>query len=249
MAVFPIIKRTSYYGIGFDYISYCHGNKISNEEIGFILQGVSDILDNGWCVEDIYTEFNNLIEIDKYRFKNFIEVKAFFNNTPPPKRNLLKNNHYRCHKELQLHSEVPIIKLEDSTVFEIESIKTYEYSLEPIGSYSLEDVIEYVMKSKKHILLENNPPKKMNGAIKHLITERYGCNDEDALNIFLFSFDEAIHYCKNHDKKLKDMFEINNFLEEAIAHNNNIKNRIKYGDITFKPKQRMLFDRSGFMDQ
>lgn len=239
--IFPIIKKGSVYSIGYDYISYCYGNKITEVQKDKLLQMFSELL-NTWCIEDIYVELNNIVDTTNEKdFTNMNYIKKHFNSIKPPKRNLIPSDIPRTHSELQLIAPVTEI-ITDPICFEVIESITSEYYLEQQASYSMNDLFQYVMKEKKYILLEANNEQKIYNVLEYFLKT---IDIKGVLNVVLFAFDEAIRNCKRKQCKISNFYNIQNYLEQSIEKHNRLLNRQIYGDIKFVPKKRVLFDKSG----
>lgn len=242
---FPICEKGSKYDIGYDYTSYCYGNKVNNEEKERILNFFDMLLDT-WCLDDLYKELNNIINnFGDEAISSSSFIINHFKKLRPPKNNLLRRQDYRTHKELLIKSPPPIAYYDD-ILMEFKNTIQDQY-IEPLASYSMKQLINYINSFDKYILKELNNTKRLIGGAEYMLDVLK--DTTGALSIFLFAFDNCIAHHKGNHTKMKNIFDLENYLEKAINIHNKIVDRQIYGDFKFVQKRRLLFDRSGILEK
>lgn len=242
---FPVCKKGSKYDIGYDYTSYCYGNKINSGEKEKILNFFDMLLDT-WCLDDLYTELNKIINnYGDEAISSSPFMIDYFKKIKPPKKNLLRSKDFRTHKELLIKSPPPT-SYYDEILMEFKNT-AQEHYIEPLASYSMPQAIEYINSFNRYIIKETNNTKRLIGGVEYMLNILK--DTSGALNIFLFAFDNCINYHKNNNSKMKNIFDLENHLENAINTHNKIVDRQKYGDFEFVQKRRLLFNRSGILEK
>ena len=185
---------------------------------------IKGALKNGYTYNDIINIINN----NKSCIKNLKNLCGSKKNNGDI--NLLQCKFY-YHNQLRILPPPPVSEYNPYTCTITHS--EIEYYLEMRASYTLDDLIEYIKTKTSMKYLFNNKPRLL-GALKVQITKY----DIDLL-LFLIDVVDVI-YC-NKKNYLKNIFEIDDYLQEAkeclnLKHTENVIN----GTNKIVPKKRTL---------
>ena len=189
----------------------------------------NDYLDKGYTYQDIKNEILSTFKIKKNNFRC-----GRFNNfktNPPAEVNILKSNTNYYHKELKLINKPPTVEFDiDKGVM---TSRKDEYFLEPVGSYTIQDLIKYFCNNVPFDV-QAFPLNKIGGMLRYKM-EQFG------LDKLLFMLDLQSQECKDNNK-LFSLSELDNFSSKADECIQEITKNIPKGEKYYVIKQRRLFD-------
>ena len=135
------------------------------------------------------------------------------------------------HKELKLMNSLPVINHDiDKGTMTSEKV---EYYLEPVASYTIDDLLKYFYSKNMADIQEYNP-KRMAGMFKHMI-DKYG------LDKLLFMIEGAARMYES-EHKVFTLVEFDSYSSTASQYLEEIKNNCKYsGGGTYVFRKRVLF--------
>lgn len=189
-----------------------------------LISSLSQILDNGYTYQDVHREI----------------LKSFHSNTlfpfhrfkKPCGENLLKQGTMYYHKELKLMNSLPVINHDiDRGTMTSEKV---EYYLEPVASYTMDDLLQYFYSKGMADTQEYNP-KRMAGIFKHMI-EKYN------LDKLLFMIEGAARMYES-EHKIFSLSDFDSYNSTASQYLEEIKNNCKYsGGDKYVTRKRVLFN-------
>lgn len=189
-----------------------------------LITSLSQILNNGYTYQDVLQEI----------------LKTFHNNTlfpfqkfkKPCNKNLLKQGVMYYHKELKLMNSLPVINHDiDRGTMTSEKV---EYYLEPVASYTMDDLLQYFYSKGMADTQEYNP-KRMAGIFKHMI-EKYN------LDKLLFMIEGAARMYES-EHKIFSLSDFDSYSSTASQYLEEIKNNCKYsGGDKYVTRKRVLFN-------
>lgn len=185
----------------------------------------SMFLDNGYTYEELH----------KAILKSFHSHDPFphYKYATPCKQdgNLLKQGVMYYHKQLKLMNNLPIINHDiDSGTMTSEKV---EYYLEPVASYTLDDLLRYFYSKEMADTQEYNY-KRMYGMFKHMIG-KYG------LDKLLFMIEAAARMYES-EHKVFSLSDFESYSSTASQYLEEIKNNCKYsGGDKYVYRKRVLF--------
>lgn len=188
-----------------------------------LLNKLANILNNGYTYEaikkDILISFHshNSFPFNKYMKK----VEG----------NLLAQGLMYYHKELKIMNSIPVVN-HDIDSGTITSSKV-EFYLEPVASYTLDDLLKYFYSKNMADPQEYNY-KRMHGMFKHMI-DKYG------LDKLLFMIEGATRMYQS-EQKVFSLADFDSYSSTASQYLEEIKNNCKYsGGDKYVPRKRVLF--------
>ncbi len=189
-----------------------------------IISQLCRFLDNGYT----YEEIRNAMLDDLHKRRPFPSYK--FATPCKQEGNLLKQGVMYYHKQLKLMNSLPVIHHDiDSGTMTSEKV---EYYLEPVASYTMNDLLTYFYSKNMADVQEYNP-KRMAGMFRHLI-EKYG------IDKLLFMIEGAARMYESEHK----VFTVNDFesySSTASQYLEEIKNNCVYsGGNKYVYRKRVL---------
>lgn len=219
-------STNSAYELAFIFINK---NYTENDDIpkADILNSILEMLSKG-CT---YQEIINKIHTCHCKDGNY---KSFFNTIRPTTVNLINQNRFYYHNELRVYPPAPTRKIDYNTG-QIVSSK-FEYFLEMKASYTINDLMEYIKTKSTTKNLFNNP-KRLLGGLNSMLSKY-----DIELLLFLIDTSDIIYFNKN--KFFKNIFEMDDFIEEAKVNYNMKVTEAVYNDSDkIVPRKRILFER------
>lgn len=205
------------------YMILIEQQKMSNERQKELLNTFANILDNGYTYQDIKQAILKAYNGDK--------IFPFYIFKQPCENNLIKQGTMYYHKELKLMNSLPVVN-HDIDSGTITSSKT-EFYLEPVASYTLDDLLKYFYSKNMADIQEFNP-KRMKGMFKHMV-QKYG------LDKLLFMIEGAARMYDS-EQKVFTLNDFDSYSSTASQYLEEIKNNCKYsGGDKYVPRKRMLF--------
>ena len=190
-----------------------------------IIYQFSMFLDNGHTYEEIHEEI----------------LKSFHNHDPFPHYkyatpcnhdgNLIKQGVMYYHKQLKLMNQLPVVNHDiDSGTMTSNKV---EYYLEPVASYTINNLLEYFYSKDMADTQEYNY-KRMYGIFKHMIN-KYG------LDKVLFMIEGAARMYES-EHKVFSLSDFDSYSSTASQYLEEIKNNCKYsGGDKYVTRKRVLF--------
>ena len=181
-------------------------------------------LDNGYT----YEELRNAM-IDHIQKRMLFPIYKFA--TPKKQEgNLLKHGVMYYHKQLKLMSSLPVINHDiDSGTMTSSKIEFY---LEPVASYTMNDLLSYFYSKNMADTQEYNP-KRMAGIFRHMI-DKYG------LDKLLFMIEGAARMYES-EHKIFSLSDFDSYSSTASQYLEEIKNNCKYsGGDKYVYRKRVL---------
>lgn len=206
------------------YIKLIIKHPIPKEESTSLLKTFAKILNNGYTFsniqKEIWTAFKNCINFPFVKFNKVVEG------------NLIKQGVMYYHKELKIMNSLPSV-IHDIDKGTLTSSGKTEFFVEPVASYTIEDLLKYFYSKGMADTTEFNP-KRMAGMFKHL-TDKYG------LDKLLFMIEAAARMF-NAEHKVFTLSDFDSYSSTASSYLEQIRNSCKYsGGENYVPKRRMLF--------
>ena len=188
-----------------------------------LLNGLATALGNGYTYQDIMKDIMNA-------FHNHSSL-SFYKYDKLTQKNLIKSGIVYYHKELKLMSALPVVT-HDVDSGTITSSKV-DYYLEPVASYTMEDLLKYFYSKGMTDEKEYNP-RRMAGILKHMI-EKY------SLDKVLFMIEAAARMYQS-DKKIFSLNDFEGYSQTAKGYLEQIINNCKYsGGDKYVLRKRVLF--------
>ena len=144
--------------------------------------------------------------------------------------NLLKQGTMYYHKELKLMNSLPVINhdIDKGTM----TSNKVEYYLEPVASYTINDLLKYFYSKNMADVQEYNP-KRMAGMFRHMI-DKYG------LDKLLFMIEGAARMYES-EQKVFTLTDFDAYSSTASQYLEEIKNNCKYsGGDKYVYRKRVL---------
>ena len=181
-------------------------------------------LDNGYTYEGIRDAMLNFL----HKKQPFPHQK--FSTPNKQDGNLLKQGVMYYHKQLKLMNSLPVINHDiDKGTMTSEKV---EYYLEPVASYTMNDLLTYFYSKDMADVQEYNP-KRMAGIFKHMI-EKYG------LDKLLFMIEGAARMYES-EHKVFSLSDFDSYSSTASQYLEEIKNNCKYsGGDKYVYRKRVL---------
>lgn len=188
-----------------------------------VINKFAKALDNGYTYDMIRNDI-------KQAFNNHSDVPFDKYNTPVRDGNMLTHGVRYYHKELVLMSKLPTIN-HDIDSGTLTSSKV-EYYLEPVASYTIDDLLKYFYSKEMADVNEYNY-KRMQGMFKHKI-EVYG------LEKVLFMIEAAARMYKS-EHKIFTLGDFDSYSATASQYIEEIRNNCKYsGGENYVIRKRVL---------
>jgi hypothetical protein len=191
-----------------------------------IIVKLSQFLDNGYTYEQlkkaILDSFHNNIPFPHSKYSKPCKQDG----------NLLKQGTMYYHKQLKLMNQLPVINHDiDSGTMTSSKV---EYYLEPVASYTLDDLLKYFYSKGMADPIEYNY-KRMHGMFKHMI-DKYG------LDKVLFMIEGAARMYES-EQKVFTLQDFDSYSSTASGYLEEIKNNCKYsGGDKYVFRKRVLFN-------
>ena len=219
-----LVKKGSVFDLAAMYIVLIEKEPLTPYNQKELLSRLSQILDNGYTYQEVHREI----------------LKSFHSNTlfpfhrfkKPHDGNLLKQGTMYYHKELKLMNSLPTINHDiDKGTMTSEKV---EYYLEPVASYTINDLLNYFYSKNMADVQEYNP-KRMAGMFKHMI-DKYG------LDKLLFMIEGAARMYESEHKTFT-LTDFDSYSSTASQYLEEIKNNCKYsGGDKYVYRKRVLFN-------
>ena len=190
-----------------------------------IIHRFCQYLDNGYTYEElrrtIIEAFHSKQLFPHYRYEKPCKQDG----------NLLKQGVMYYHKQLKLISTLPVVNHDiDKGTMTSEKV---EYYLEPVASYTMNDLLTYFYSKDMADVQEYNP-KRMTGIFRHMI-DKYG------LDKLLFMIEGAARMYES-ERKIFALSDFDSYSSTASQYLDEIKNNCKYsGGDKYVYRKRVLF--------
>lgn len=206
------------------YIKLIIKHPIPKEESVNLLKTFAKILNNGYTFQFILKEilitFRNQSSFPFAKFNRVVEG------------NLIQQGVMYYHKELKIMNSLPSV-IHDIDKGTLTSSSEAEFFVEPVASYTIEDLLKYFYSKGMADTTEFNP-KRMTGMFKHMV-DKYG------LDKLLFMIEAAARMF-NAEQKVFTLSDFDSYSSTASSYLEEIRNSCKYsGGENYVPKRRMLF--------
>ena len=219
-----LVNKGSVFDLAAMYIVLIEKKPLNSNNQKALLKELAKILDNGYSYQEIRKEIlkvfhsNALFPFHKYQKQKY-------------DGNLVKQCVMYYHKELKLMNSLPVINhdIDKGTM----TSNQVEYYLEPVASYTMNDLLQYFYSKGMADTQEYNA-KRMTGIFKHMI-EKYG------LDKLLFMIEGAARMYES-EHKIFSLSDFDSYSSIASRYLEEIKNNCKYsGGDTYVARKRMLF--------
>ena len=216
------LVRGSVYDLAAMYIRLIVKQDISDKVS--IVKKFAEVLNNGYTFaivsKDIMTAFRNHRDLDFTKYRK------------PCSLNLVKQGIMYYHKELKIINPLPVV-VHDVDAGTLTSAPI-EFFVEPVASYTIEDLLKYFYSRTMADTAEFNP-KRMSGLFTHMI-DKYG------LDKLLFMIEAAARmYDAEH--KVFTLTDFDSYSSTASHYLEEIRNSCTFsGEDKYVPKRRVLFD-------
>lgn len=209
------------------YIVLIEKHPIDNDKQKALLNSLANALNNGYTYETIQQDI-----FKAFYTKTMLPFSKYNRQCNEDSRNLLQQGVMYYHKELKLMNTLPAVNY-DIDKGTMTSSKV-EYYLEPVASYTINDLLKYFYSKGMADEQEYNY-KRMYGMFRHKI-EQYG------LDKVLFMIEAAARMF-NSEHKIFSLSDFDSYSPVASSYLEEIKNNCKYsgGDHYYVPRKRMLF--------
>ena len=209
------------------YIVLIEKHPIDNDKQKALLNSLANALNNGYTYETIQQDI-----FKAFYTKTMLPFSKYNRQCNEDSRNLLQQGVMYYHKELKLMNTLPAVNY-DIDKGTMTSSKV-EYYLEPVASYTINDLLKYFYSKGMADEQEYNY-KRMYGMFRHKI-EQYG------LDKVLFMIEAAARMF-NSEHKIFSLSDFDSYSPVASNYLEEIKNNCKYsgGDHYYVPRKRMLF--------
>jgi hypothetical protein len=210
--------------LAFDFINKNY-TSIDDKTKVEIIKEIREVLRNGVTYQDI----NSKIQTCPCDNKNF---KGYFKSIKSSCVNLIDPQNFYYHNELRVFPEAPRRTLNPNTGV-IEKTE-FEYFLEIKASYTMDDLINYIGSKNPFTNIVSNKTK-LTGSLKFLL------NKYD-MDFLLYLIDALCVSYDNQKRKAKNIFEIEDFIEEAkFNYNLKFSESALNGTNKVTPRKRKLF--------
>lgn len=193
------------------YITLIEKCELDEQKKKNIISQMCIYLDNGYTYEGIRNAMLNYL----HKKQPFPHQK--FSKPCTQDGNLLKQGVMYYHKQLKLMNSLPVIN-HDIDKGTMTSSKV-EYYLEPVASYTINDLLTYFYSKNMADVQEYNP-KRMAGIFKHMI-EKY------SLDKLLFMIEGAARMYES-EHKIFSLSDFDSYSSTASQYLEEIKNNCKY---------------------
>lgn len=220
-----LVKKGSVFDLAAMYIVLIEKAEPNMERKNYVVSRFCTYLDNGYTYEQLHKAILEAFH-SKQLFPNYRYEK-------PNKQdgNLLKQGVMYYHKQLKLMNSLPVIN-HDIDKGTMTSDKV-EYYLEPVASYTIDDLLQYFYSKGMADIQEFNP-KRMAGMFRHMI-DKYG------LDKLLFMIEGAARMYES-EHKVFSLTDFDSYSSTASQYLEEIKNNCKYsGGDKYVYRKRVLF--------
>ena len=208
------------------YIVLIEKHPIDNDKQKALLNSLANALNNGYTYETIQQDI-----FKAFYTKTMLPFPKYNRQCNEDSINLLQQGMMYYHKELKLMNTLPVVN-HDIDKGTMTSSKA-EYYLEPVASYTINDLLKYFYSKGMADEQEYNY-KRMYGMFRHKI-EQYG------LDKVLFMIEAAARMF-NSEHKIFSLSDFDSYSSVASSYLEEIKNNCKYsGGDRYVPRKRMLF--------
>ena len=218
-----LTNKGSVYDLATVYILlYANNEKLSEKKYENIINEFSYILDIGYTFKDCISAMTHNLNKNDFMIS---DIKAY---KPSNGKNLIKQNQMYYHKELRVQAEPSVIDIDYNTGAMVST--TPEYFIEIVASYTMEDLMKYLM-SFGYVDTKQWQYTRLYNLLKYYVN-KYN------LETVLFML-EAIN--DGIEEKYFDFNKIDDYYQTAKKYMNNIINNCKTngGDI-IAPRKRKL---------
>ena len=196
---------------------------IGKDKQAALLNNLASALGNGHTYQDIMKDIVNTFHKGfQFSFAKYSKIVQF---------NLIKQGVVYYHKELKLINDLPVVNhdVDSGTITSSE----VEYYLEPVASYTMQDLLRYFYSKGMTDEKEYNS-KRMAGVLKYMI-EKY------AIDKVLFMIEAAARMFQS-DKKIFSMNDFESYNYTATVFLEQIRDSCKYsGGDKYVLRKRVLF--------
>ena len=183
-----------------------------------------NILDKGYTYNELRLDIINTVR------KQIIFSFDKYNKPKKENCNLLKQGIMYYHKELKLMNSLPIVKhdINNGTI----TNNKIEYYLEPVASYTIEDLLKYFYSKNMTDVKEYNY-KRMSGILNHIVN-KYGVDK----TLFMIEHSARLYETEHKMFSLSSFESYNSIASQYLEE---IKNNCKYsGGDKYVLKRRVL---------
>lgn len=206
-----LVKKGSVFDLAATYIVLIEGCEPDAKHKNEIISLMYKYLDNGYTYEGIRDAMLKFL----HKKQPFPHQK--FSTPCKQSENILKQGVMYYHKQLKLMNSLPVINHDiDKGTMTSEKV---EYYLEPVASYTMNDLLTYFYSKDMADVQEYNP-KRMAGIFKHMI-EKYG------LDKLLFMIEGAARMYES-EHKVFSLSDFDSYSSTASQYLEEIKNNCKY---------------------
>ena len=218
-----LVNKGSVYDLATIYVILTKKNS-NYQDTNTIISKFCNILDKGYTYNELRLDILNAIK--KQSMFSFNK----YNKQKKENCNLLKQGVMYYHKELKLMNSLPTVNhdINNGTITNNE----IEYYLEPVASYTIEDLLKYFYSKNMADVNEYNH-KRMAGIFKHIIN-KYGIDKT------LFMIEHAARLYES-EHKVFSLSSFESYNSIASQYLEEIKNNCKYsGGDKYVLKRRVL---------
>lgn len=220
-----LVSKGSVFDLAAMYIVLIEKEPLTPVNQKALITELMTILDNGYTYQEIRKEilktFHNNTLFPFHKYKNPYKYGE----------NLVKQCTMYYHKELKLMNSLPVINhdIDKGTM----TSNKIEYYLEPVASYTMNDLLQYFYSKGMADTQEYNP-KRMSGMFRHMI-DKYG------LDKLLFMIEGAARMYESEHKTFS-LSDFDSYSSTASQYLEEIKNNCKYsGGDKYVTRKRVLF--------
>jgi len=196
---------------------------IGKDKQAALLNNLASALGNGHTYQDIMKDIVNTFHNGSpFSFAKYNKVIQL---------NLIRPGVVYYHKELKLINDLPVVNhdVDSGTITSSE----VEYYLEPVASYTMQDLLTYFYSKGMTDVKEYNA-KRMAGVLKYMI-------DKYAIDKVLFMIEAAARMFQS-DKKIFSMNDFEGYNYTATVFLEQIRDSCKYsGGDKYVLRKRVLF--------
>ena len=210
--------------MAFDFINRNY-TSIDDATKVYIIREIREVLIHGATYQDLNNKIQNIPCNDK-------DYKKYFKSIKTSCVNLIDPQKFYYHNQLRVFPDAPTRTLNPNTGV-IEK-NEFEYFLEIKASYTIDDLINYLSTKTTFSNIISNKTKLI-GGLKFLL------NKHD-IDFLLFLIDALCVIYDNQKRKSKNIFEIEDFIEDAKNnYNMKISESAINGTNKVTPRKRTLF--------
>lgn len=219
-----LVNKGSVYDLATMYIMLTKNKNSNNQEANMIISKFCNILDKGYTYNELRLDIINTVR------KRIIFSFDKYNKPKKENCNLLKQGIMYYHKELKLMNSLPIVKhdINNGTI----TNNKIEYYLEPVASYTIEDLLKYFYSKNMTDVKEYNY-KRMSGILNHIVN-KYGVDK----TLFMIEHSARLYETEHKMFSLSSFESYNSIASQYLEE---IKNNCKYsGGDKYVLKRRVL---------